>query len=140
MTNEILTPTEKLKATRKKVAELDGAIGKVVTYDDDTTAELLNEAERIAVDILQIIHDNDQDDIEFAVSYHKRLPNQKTVETPETFQVGDKIKHALYGKGEVIDIDGEAPENHILVHYFKRSLDCPDGFNKITAPCEIERI
>ena len=53
------------------------------------------------------------------------------------FKIGDKVNHPLYGKGEVIE--GDVPEGDLLVHFFKKSLDCPDGFHKITAPVELKR-
>lgn len=68
MTQEILTPTEKLKALREVARVLADGLGKVVTYDDDTTAELLSEAESLAVDILKVIHDSDSDDIGHAIA------------------------------------------------------------------------
>ena len=54
------------------------------------------------------------------------------------FEIGDKVNHLLYGEGEVIE--GDVPEGHLLVHYYSnRSLDCPDGFHKVTAPVELKR-
>ena len=70
MTPEILTPTEKLKALREVARVLADGLGKVVTYDDDTTAELLSEAESHAVDMLKVIHDSDSDDIGHAIASH----------------------------------------------------------------------
>ena len=146
MDNEILTPSEKLQATRKQVTHLSDNLCRVVGFDDDTTAELLSEAERVAVEILKIKHDSDHEDITNAVMYQltgKDLYNpekllEKELERMRKFKVGDKVKNSLYGKGEVIELDFSTA--HLLVHYFNRSLDCPDGFHKITAPCEIERI
>ncbi len=68
MEQEILTPTEKLKALREVARVLADGLGKVVTYDDDTTAELLSEAESHAVAILKVIHDSDSDDIGHAIA------------------------------------------------------------------------
>ena len=70
MGQEILTPTEKLKALRQTTKTLSDALGKVVTYDDDTTKTLLDEAEGHAVTILQAIHDDDHEEIVTAVLYH----------------------------------------------------------------------
>ena len=70
MQQEILTPTEKLKALRQTAKTLSDALGKVVTYDDDTTKALLDEAEGHAVTILQAIHDDDPEEIVTAVLYH----------------------------------------------------------------------
>ncbi|MXV82891.1 hypothetical protein F4Z98_05900 [Candidatus Poribacteria bacterium] len=67
MEQEILTPTEKLKALRQEVKTLSDTLGKVVTYDDDTTESLLQAAEGHAVTILQIIHDGNSEDIAHAV-------------------------------------------------------------------------
>ena len=67
MTQEILTPTEKLKALRQTAKALKDTLGKVVTYDDETTDCLMSEAERHAVTILQTIHDDDREDITAAV-------------------------------------------------------------------------
>ena len=72
MTDEILAPTEKLKATRQQVAELSDSIGKAVTYDDDTTEELLTEAQERAINILAIIHDKDDGDMHFALAMYIR--------------------------------------------------------------------
>ena len=69
MEQEILTPTEKLKALREITRQLDDGLGKVVTYDDETTQDLMNEAERHAVQILQTIHDENHEDISHAVFY-----------------------------------------------------------------------
>ena len=146
MTEKILTPTEKLQATRKQVAHLADHIGKVVTYDDDTTEELLSEAERVAVEILKIRHDGNHEDITDAVMYQltgKDLYNpekmrEKSLEEMRKFKVGDKVTHDIYGPGEVIELDFSAA--HLLVRYFKRSFDSPNGFDKVTAPCEVERI
>ena len=143
---EILTPTEKLQATRKQVTELSDNLCRVVGFDDDTTAELLNEAGRVAVEILKIKHDSNHEDITNAVMYQltgKDLYNpekllEQSLEEMREFKVGDKVKHALYGKGEVIELDFSTA--HLLVHYFNRSLDMPDGFQKVTAPCDVERI
>ena len=67
MTAEILTPTDKLKALRQTVKALSDALGKVVTYDDETTNTLLDEAEAHAVTILKTIHDNDHEEVMQAV-------------------------------------------------------------------------
>ena len=67
MEQEILTPTEKLKALRQIVKTLADELGKVVTYDDDTTQSLLQIAEGHAVTILQTIHDGNREDIAHAV-------------------------------------------------------------------------
>ncbi|MDE0016820.1 MAG: hypothetical protein OXU51_11575 [Candidatus Poribacteria bacterium] len=64
---ERLTPTEKLKALRQIVKTLADELGKVVTYDDDTTESLLQAAEGHAVNILQTIHDGSREDIAHAV-------------------------------------------------------------------------
>lgn len=70
MTEERLTPTEKLKAARQAAKRLSEALGKVVTYDDDTTKAILDDAEVEAVNLLQIIHDEDNhEDIMHAVFY-----------------------------------------------------------------------
>ena len=53
------------------------------------------------------------------------------------FKVGDRVQHPLYGKGEIVEVN-YLSEDHMLVRYFKRSLDAPDGFHKVTAPIEIE--
>ena len=66
---EILTPTEKLKALRQTAKTLSDALGKVVTYDDNTTNGLLDEAEGHAVTILQAIHDGDHEDVMQAVYF-----------------------------------------------------------------------
>ena len=63
--------------------------------------------------------------------------NRPEVTYPQ-FEVGEKVNHRLYGKGEVIKI--ELPQGNILVHYFKCSLDQPNGFNKITARNDLEKI
>ena len=70
MTHEILTPTEKLKALRNIAQQLADGLGKVVTYDDEVTGELLAEAEGFAIEILNTIHDGDLKDIEDAVKAH----------------------------------------------------------------------
>lgn len=70
MTHEILTPTEKLKALRETAKYLADGLGKVVTYDDDTTQELMNEAEHHAVVILKTIHDGNHEDISHAIVEH----------------------------------------------------------------------
>ena len=70
MTDEILTPTEKLKKLREIARLLTDGLGKVVTYDDDTTQDLMDEAERHAVSILQTIHDGNHEDISHAVFQH----------------------------------------------------------------------
>ncbi len=70
MTPEILTPTEKLKALREVAKFLTDGLGKVVTYDDETTAALLSEAEHHAVIILKTIHDGDNADIAQAIQNH----------------------------------------------------------------------
>ena len=67
MEQEILTPTEKLKVLRQIAKNLADGLGKVVTYDDETTQDLMNEAERHAVQILQTIHDENNEDISHAV-------------------------------------------------------------------------
>jgi len=67
MEQEILTPTEKLKALRQIVKTLSDELGKVVTYDDETTESLLQTAEGHAVTILQTIHDGSREDIAHAV-------------------------------------------------------------------------
>ena len=69
MTDEILTPTEKLKKLREIARLLTDGLGKVVTYDDETTEELMQAAERHAVQILQTIHDKNHEDIIHAVFY-----------------------------------------------------------------------
>ena len=70
MTQEILTPTEKLKALRETARFLTDELGKVVTYDDATTEALLSEAEHHAVVILKTIHDSDSEDIAQAIQNH----------------------------------------------------------------------
>ena len=70
MTHEILTPTEKLKALRQTAKLLSDALGKVVTYDDETTEAIMAEAESYAVSILQTIHDSDPEDMSHAVLSH----------------------------------------------------------------------
>ena len=70
MTPEILTPTEKLKALREIAELLTDGLGKVITYDDETTQELMNEAESHAVTILKTIHDGDNEDIRHAILNH----------------------------------------------------------------------
>lgn len=67
MEQEILTPTEKLKALRQEVKTLADELGKVVTYDDETTESLLEAAEGHAVNILLTIHDGNSEDIAHAV-------------------------------------------------------------------------
>ena len=67
MEQEILTPTEKLKALRQRVKTLADELGKVVTYDDETTESLLQIAEQHAVNILLTIHDGNREDIAHAV-------------------------------------------------------------------------
>ena len=53
------------------------------------------------------------------------------------FKVGDRVNHWLYGEGEVIE--GDVPKGDLLVHYYSnRSLDCSDGFHKVTAPFELD--
>ena len=69
MTQEILTPTEKLKALRQTAKSLSDALGKVVTYDDETTETLISEAEGHAATILRTIHDGDLKEIVDAVFY-----------------------------------------------------------------------
>ena len=146
MTDAILTPTEKLQATRKQVTQLSETLGKVVTYDDETTEKLLSEAERVAVEILKIRHDENHEDITDAVMYQltgKDLYNpkklmEKTLEEMRKFKVGDKVRNDIYGHGEVIELDFSTAQ--LLVHYFKRSLSYPNGFNKVTTPSEIEKI
>ena len=70
MTQEILTPTEKLKALRQTAKALSDALGnQVVTYDDETTETLISEAEGHAATILQTIHDGDLKEIVDAVFY-----------------------------------------------------------------------
>ena len=54
---ERLTPTEKLQAIRKDVSQLKELLGYIVTYDDDTTADLLTDAESTAISILRVIYD-----------------------------------------------------------------------------------
>lgn len=76
MTHEILTPTEKLKALRQQVKTLADELGKVVTYDDETTESLLEVAERHAVSILETIHDENHEDITDAVYYQLTGENQ----------------------------------------------------------------
>lgn len=76
MEQEILTPTEKLKALREVAKTLSDALGKVVTYDDETTEDLLQEAEGHAVAILQIIHDGNREDIMQAVLDNERQDDQ----------------------------------------------------------------
>ena len=74
---EILTPTEKLKALRQTAKVLSDALGnQVVTYDDDTTNALLDEAEGHAVTLLKTIHDDDPEEIVTAVLYHLMGENQ----------------------------------------------------------------
>ncbi len=70
MTHEILTPTEKLKALRETAKFLTDGLGKVVTYDDETTQQLLDEAEHHAVIILKTIHDGNKEDIGHAILNH----------------------------------------------------------------------
>lgn len=70
MADEILTPTEKLKALREIAKLLADGLGKVVTYDDNTTQELMNEAEHHAVTILKVIHDGNKEDISHAIVEH----------------------------------------------------------------------
>ncbi|MCG9132748.1 hypothetical protein J5I95_13805 [Candidatus Poribacteria bacterium] len=70
MTDEILTPTEKLKALRQTAKRLADGLGKVVTYDDETTADLMAEAEGHAVTLLQTIHDGNHEEISDAVFRH----------------------------------------------------------------------
>lgn len=70
MTPEILTPTEKLKALREVAKFLTDGLGKVVTYDDETTEALMSEAESHAVAMLKIIHDSDSEDIGHAIASH----------------------------------------------------------------------
>lgn len=67
MTQEILTPTEKLKALRQQVKTLSDELGKVVTFDDETTESLLAAAEGHAVTLLETIHDADPEEIVTAV-------------------------------------------------------------------------
>ena len=67
---EIMTPTEKLKALRQTAKTLSDALGKVVTYDDDTTNALLDEVEGHAVTILKTIHDDDHEEVVTAVLFH----------------------------------------------------------------------
>ncbi len=67
MPQEILTPTEKLRALRQQVKTLADELGKVVTYDDETTESLLAAAEGHAVTFLQTIHDANHEDIVTAV-------------------------------------------------------------------------
>ena len=70
MTQEILTPTEKLKALRNIAKQLTGGLGKVVTYDDETTEALMQEvSEKHAVTLLQTIHDDDHADVIQATYY-----------------------------------------------------------------------
>ena len=54
------------------------------------------------------------------------------------YHIGDIVNHPLYGKGEIIE--GDVPQGDLLVHFFKKTLDCPDGFHKITAPFELKKI
>lgn len=68
--NEVLTPTEKLKALREIAKLLTGGLGKVVTFDDETTNALLSEAEHHAVVMLKTIHDCDSEDIAQAIENH----------------------------------------------------------------------
>ena len=70
MTQETLTPTEKLKELRKTVKALSDELGKVVIYDDAITENLLQAAEKHATQILQTIHDDDHVDIVHAIHYH----------------------------------------------------------------------
>ena len=74
MTPEILTPTEKLKALREIAKLLTNGLGKVVTYDDETTEALMSEAEHHAVIILKTIHDGNSEDINNAILNHN-LPS-----------------------------------------------------------------
>lgn len=67
MAQEILTPTEKLKALRQTAHTLWDALGKFATYDDEITNALLDEAEGHVVTILKTIHDNDPEEIITAV-------------------------------------------------------------------------
>ena len=67
---EILTPTEKLKALRETAKFLADGLGKVVTYDDATTQQLLDEAGSHAVHILNVIHDGNREDIGHAIDAH----------------------------------------------------------------------
>ncbi|MYA71716.1 hypothetical protein F4009_04670 [Candidatus Poribacteria bacterium] len=65
---EILTPTEKLEALRQQVRVLADELGHVVTYDDETTAQLLQTVEQHAIGLLETIHDNAPYDIRESVS------------------------------------------------------------------------
>ena len=114
MTQEILTPTEKLKALRQLVKTLADELGKVVTYDDETTESLLQAAEGHAVNILQTIHDDNREDIMHAV-----FPEHK-----ETLK-------ALYGhlehiqdtlEGREIVCDDTLETNTQLLDILKRRL------------------
>ena len=51
--------------------------------------------------------------------------------------IGDRVIHPLFGKGEVIE--GDVPKDHLLVHFFRQTLDCPDGFHRIMVPIELKR-
>ena len=64
---EILTPTEKLKAVRATARRLQEAIGRVVLYDDETTDNILAEAQMCALEILFTRHDGDVKDMLDAV-------------------------------------------------------------------------
>ena len=68
--SEILTPTEKLKALRETAKFLSDGLGKVVTFDDETTQQLLDAAEHHAVIILKTIHDGNKEDIGHAILNH----------------------------------------------------------------------
>ena len=64
---EILTPSEKLKEIRLTARRLQEAIGRVVLYDDETTDEMLAEAQMCALTILFTRHDGDVKDMLDAV-------------------------------------------------------------------------
>lgn len=65
--DETKTPTEKLKALRTDAHSLSNLLGKVCTYDDETTNDLITDAETTALSILFTIHDGDKDDITDAI-------------------------------------------------------------------------
>lgn len=81
MTQEILTPTEKLKKLRQIAKALSDGLGKVVIYDDETTDNLLEEAEGHAMTILQVLHDENPEDIVTAVLYHINRQARETHNT-----------------------------------------------------------
>lgn len=81
MTQEMLTPTEKLKKLRDIAKALSEVLGKVVIYDDETTENLLEEAEKHALAILQTLHDENPEEVVTAVLYHINLQARETYNT-----------------------------------------------------------